>query len=63
MTTNTPSHSCYTVRDAGEGKKGFWIEIGSAWTNRDDSLTLKLDALPVNGQIIVRKRRANSEAA
>jgi hypothetical protein len=28
--------------------KNFWLKIGAAFTNRDGSLTLYLDALPVN---------------
>lgn len=56
MPTKTPSHSCYTVRETAQGKKNFWVEIGAAWTNKDQSLTIKLDALPVNGEIVVRQR-------
>ena len=56
MPTKTPTHSCYTVRDAGDGKKGVWVEIGAAWTNKDESLSVKLDALPVNGAIIIQRR-------
>jgi hypothetical protein len=53
----TPTHTCYTVRDRGENKKPFWLAIGSAWTNKDGSFNLKLDALPVDGQITVRVRK------
>lgn len=61
MTTNAPTYTCWTVRDNGEGKKGFWVEIGAGWVNRDESLSLKLDALPMNGQIVVRKREPKVE--
>jgi hypothetical protein len=57
MPTKSPTHSCYTVRDAGTGKKGFWVEIGAAWTNKDGSLSVKLDALPVNGEIVIQPRK------
>lgn len=52
-----PSHTIYTVREGkGEGAKGYWIEIGSAWTNADGSLSLAFDALPVNGRAVLRQR-------
>jgi len=50
----TPTHTCYTVRDRGENKKAFWVRIGSAWTNRDGSFNLVLDAMPIDGKITVR---------
>lgn len=52
-----PTHTCYTVRNRGQDKKAFWLSIGSAWTNKDGSFTLKLDALPINGEIILRTRK------
>ena len=47
----------YTVieRIDGENKKSFWVRIGAAFTNRDGSFTVKLDALPVNGMLQVRE--------
>lgn len=46
----------YTIieRNDGETKKSFWVRIGAAFTNRDGSQTVKLDALPVNGVLQVR---------
>jgi len=52
----TPSHTCYTVRDRGEGRKAYWAIIGSAWTNKDGSLNITLDSLPLDGKIVVRVR-------
>lgn len=57
MPTKTPTHSCYTVRPTGTDKKGFWVEIGAAWTNKDGSLSVKLDALPVNGDMVIQPRK------
>jgi hypothetical protein len=39
-------------------KKGggtFWMRIGSAFTNRDDSINIYLDALPRNFQLQIRE--------
>ena len=38
-----------------EGAKARWIRVGIAFTNRDGSLNLILDAVPVNGRLHVRE--------
>ena len=42
----------YTV--ASNGERNFWVRIGAAFVNKDDSLKVMLDALPVNGQLVIR---------
>lgn len=44
----------YTIVSRGEGKQDFWLQIGVAFVNRDGSLNVKLDALPVNGAMHIR---------
>lgn len=44
----------YTVIERGQGQKPFWLRIGAAFVNRDSSLTVKLNALPLNGTLQVR---------
>jgi hypothetical protein len=58
----------YTIVDRKDGKS-FWTRIGAAFTNRDGSLTLKLDAIPIGGTMQVRdweprdaEREARSQA-
>ena len=58
VTSNNPStpaerKNVYTVVDTKNGK-GAWVKIGAAFTNRDGSFTVRLDALPVNGTRQVR---------
>lgn len=54
----------FTVIEKGQGKS-FWVRIGTGFTNRDGSMNLHLDALPVNGKLQVRdwepdrERRSN----
>jgi hypothetical protein len=43
----------YTVIERGQGKS-FWVRIGVGFTNRDGSINLRLDAIPVNGSLQVR---------
>jgi len=42
----------YTITERGE--KHFWNRIGVGYVNRDGSLNIKLDAMPVNGTMHVR---------
>jgi hypothetical protein len=36
------------------GEKTFWTRIGSAWVNRDGSINVQMDALPISGKIQIR---------
>src|SRR3989304_6685823 len=44
-----------------EGGKSRWVRIGSAWVNRDRSMNIKLDALPLNGELQIRKHVPREE--
>ena len=46
-----PTHAIWHIRDR-EGKKAFWTEIGVGFTNRDGSITLKLNLVPIDGGMI-----------
>ena len=46
-----PTHAIWHIRDR-EGKKAFWTEIGVGFTNRDGSVTLKLNLVPIDGGMI-----------
>lgn len=45
----------YQITDI-EGKKSIWTRIGSAYTNKDDSLNVVLTCLPINGRLHIRER-------
>jgi hypothetical protein len=52
-----------TVVERGPGKS-FWTRVGVGFVNQDGSITLRLDAIPVNGMLQVRdwepyERRTN----
>jgi hypothetical protein len=38
-----------------KGQKPFWLKIGTAFVNKDESLNVYLDALPVNGELNIRE--------
>ena len=37
-----------------EQSKSYWMRLGTAFINRDQSLTVYLNALPVNGKLHIR---------
>jgi len=54
MDTQTSSMKMvYTVTDRPDGKS-IWTKVGIGSINKDGSLNLKLDAVPVNGKLHVR---------
>jgi hypothetical protein len=51
----------YTIVERGEKK--YWVKIGAAFTNRDGSITLCLDALPVgSNRLQIREPRVWDDA-
>lgn len=44
-----------TEKTTPEGAKTFWTKIGVAFRNKDDSITIKLDALPLSGTMQIRE--------
>ena len=64
MTTNKkPAFEAFTVRDGGKGKS-YFTRVGAAWpTKNGGGVTLYLDALPVDGKLILMPPKAKQEAA
>lgn len=44
----------YTIVDREGGERSSWIRIGSAFLNKDQSLSVYLDALPANNKLHIR---------
>lgn len=44
-----------TAEKSGEEKKSVWVKAGAAWVNRDGSLNVYLDVLPLDGKLHVRE--------
>ena len=50
-----PTHRAYTVTERKGSDKGSWKELGAAWPHDDgQGFTIKLEALPLNGEIVLR---------
>jgi len=46
----------YVIREkmTDQGTKSFWTKVGAAFENRDGSVTVRLDALPMDGTLQIR---------
>ena len=44
----------YTVVEREKDGRQFWVRVGAAFVNRDGSLNVRLDAMPVNGKLQIR---------
>lgn len=58
--TRTGMMIAYTIVERSDKK--YWVRCGAAFQNRDGSLNVRLDALPVNGQIQLRTWTAEDDA-
>ena len=62
MEGNRPSHRAYTVRDRGDNEDPFWTRIGAVFPHKDGKgFNLVLDALPVDGRVVVREFDAGED--
>ncbi len=63
MTNNTPrkpDFNAYVV--IGEGERANWTKIGAAWSHRQGGgYNIDLDALPVNGRIVLTVPKAKED--
>jgi hypothetical protein len=45
----------------GKERDTLWVKAGSAWVNRDGSLNVYLDVLPLDGRLHVREALERAE--
>ena len=46
----------FTIVDKEGFERSFWVKVGACFPNRDGSLNVYLDALPLNGRLQIRDR-------
>jgi hypothetical protein len=64
MSTNKPSLLAYTVKNRGKGQKAIWTRIGAAWPhNSGTGFSIELEALPVDGRLVLIPPKADEEEA
>ena len=63
MAPQQPTYQAYTVMKR-EGQDDFWLNIGAAFMHQDgDGFSVLLQALPIDGKIVLRLPKTQSEAA
>ena len=54
----------YAIPESTNGERAWWTKIGVAFTNRDGSIAILLDALPLGtNKLQVREQRDDGRAA
>ena len=61
MNLNNNRADVYTIVPR-EGQKNFWLKIGTAFANKDGSLNVYLNALPLTGELNIRESKAKETA-
>ena len=54
-------YAVFSIRKLKNGS--VWVRAGSAWVNRDGSMNLYLDVLPLDGTLHVREPGAGRDVA
>ena len=63
MSDNKEKLAVFTIIPAvEEGGKDFWQRIGTAFVNKDLSMNVVLNALPLDGKLHLRKPREQDPA-
>ena len=60
----TMKYIAYGVTDSasdGAESKSRWTRVGIAFENKDGSLTLLVDSIPLSGKVILRLPESNQE--
>jgi hypothetical protein len=61
MAAQQPTYQAYTVVKR-EGQDDFWLNIGAAFMHQDgEGFNIVLQALPINGKIVLRPPKAQAE--
>ncbi len=61
MANHQPTYQAYTVVKR-EGQDDFWLNIGAAFAHQDgDGFNVVLQALPINGKIVLRPPKSDTK--
>lgn len=62
MANQKPDYTVYTIIEKNGEGEDYWQRLGSAWTNKDGSINLSLNALPLNGKLHIRERKPDEDS-
>ena len=51
-------YAIHESKNGGDKQRSRWVRIGVAFDNKDGSLNVLLDALPLTGRLHIRAREA-----
>ncbi len=57
---NGKRYSVFSIRSV-KGGQSVWVRAGSAWVNRDGSMNVYLDVLPLDGKLHIREASRDAE--
>lgn len=57
ITTGVPRKEVYHIKEIDGREKSLWTRIGSAFVNKDGSINVFMDTLPIDGKIHIRDPR------
>jgi hypothetical protein len=61
MAAQQPTYQAYTVVKR-EGQDDYWLNIGAAFMHQDgDDFNIMLQALPINGKIVLRPPKSDTK--
>jgi len=60
MDENKGMFDAYHIREWEDGKKSQWTRVGVGFKNRDDSINIQLNVLPIDGKLQLRTRGENN---
>ena len=61
--TKKPDYIAYVVSKREGQEKGFWNSIGAAWANADgEGINIVLHALPLGGEIVLRRPKDEADS-
>ena len=62
---NRPPLECFNIIEREGLERPIWHKIGVGWVNRDGSINVQLDSLPIGGKVQLReyKERVDKPAS
>jgi hypothetical protein len=53
LSTTSQRYAVFSIRESNG--KSVWVRAGSAWRNKDGSMNVYLDVLPIDGKLHIRE--------
>lgn len=62
MANQKPDYAAYTIVETNGDADDYWQRVGSAWINKDGSINISLNALPLNGKLHIREPKPSDDS-